>query len=98
MCRRVGTLVVVLVGVLVGWGRVVPVRWKMTGGPSIMGATKIVVKKKSPMSYYKIVKYLRICGLPSARAHYVRNMIRELVRVKTSYKNCNQKKSLPDAN
>jgi hypothetical protein len=35
------------------------------------------------MTYYKIWKYLLKCGLTAGQAHYVRNMIRELVNAKT---------------
>ena len=31
------------------------------------------------MTYYKIVQYLKKNGLDDGKAHYVRNMIRELV-------------------
>jgi len=32
------------------------------------------------MTYYKIWKYLVAQGLPKGKAHYVRNMIRKLVK------------------
>lgn len=34
------------------------------------------------MTYYKILKYLKENGLTDGQAHYVRNMVRELVNDK----------------
>jgi len=37
---------------------------------------------KKPPTYYKIVKYLVSHGLTAGQAHYVRNLVRELVKDK----------------
>ena len=34
------------------------------------------------MTYYRILKYLKAHGLTDGQAHYVRNMVRELVNDK----------------